>query len=266
MRNLLSLLFVVLLSMKAVAEETPTQLTSDKGWFCAEIWITTAAQRLQASTGQSWQADGNGFFHGPGGQGFDGSGGYGSREATMWAVYTDEARYPFWPVSAFNSARVPGYRAFMRACLGGGQGGGTLDETPSPESTGQNGQPDQTGTSTTDTNTDSNADTNTGGGGNPEEAVCPRTPNEGGAQFAGAPRCYCNSIATTSGHVWGVGPYDFDSDLCRAAVHAGVIPLSGGWVTVQLRADLGGYTGNTQNGVTSYPMGASGGAFVFVSD
>jgi hypothetical protein len=53
--------------------------------------------------------------------------------------------------------------------------------------------------------------------------------------------------------VWGSAPYTSDSDICRAALHAGVIGLEGGEVTA-IRAEVpeGEWRGSTAHGVTSF--------------
>lgn len=56
--------------------------------------------------------------------------------------------------------------------------------------------------------------------------------------------------------MWGSGPYTTDSNLAAAAVHAGV--LTDGEtavIKIRVRADAGGYTGSTRNGVTTNDYG-----------
>jgi hypothetical protein len=68
--------------------------------------------------------------------------------------------------------------------------------------------------------------------------------------------CRCTSEATQSGTAWGTDVYTDDSSMCRAAFHAGKIPLTGGTVTV-LRADGRAlYVGSMRNGVQSNDFGA----------
>jgi hypothetical protein len=53
--------------------------------------------------------------------------------------------------------------------------------------------------------------------------------------------------------VWGSAPYTSDSDICRAAQHAGVIGPEGGEVTaIRAEGPEGEWRGSTANGVTSY--------------
>jgi hypothetical protein len=65
--------------------------------------------------------------------------------------------------------------------------------------------------------------------------------------------------------VWGSAPYSSDSDICRAALHAGVIGPEGGEVTALGAAPPEGeWRGSTANGVTSFNViGNWGGGFTF---
>lgn len=65
-----------------------------------------------------------------------------------------------------------------------------------------------------------------------------------------------------SGSVWGSGPYTTDSSLGAAAVHAGVLK-EGETAVIKLRvkADAGGYTGSTKNGVSTSDWGPYQGCF-----
>ncbi|MDU8929192.1 LCCL domain-containing protein [Alisedimentitalea sp. MJ-SS2] len=67
--------------------------------------------------------------------------------------------------------------------------------------------------------------------------------------------CEC-APGETSGSVWGSGPYTADSDLCRAARHAGVITPKGGQITVARVAGKDAYQGSSQNGVTTSDWGS----------
>ncbi|MEO3472631.1 LCCL domain-containing protein [Roseomonas sp. CAU 1739] len=73
--------------------------------------------------------------------------------------------------------------------------------------------------------------------------------------------CRCAPDAAVAGMVWGSGPYTTDSRVCRAALHAGAIPASGGVVLVAPAAGLQGYDGSTANGVTTSDYGAWPGSF-----
>ena len=50
---------------------------------------------------------------------------------------------------------------------------------------------------------------------------------------------------------WGTGVYSAHSPICRAGVHAGAIPSTGGTVTVKLEAGRPAYRGSEQNGIKS---------------
>ncbi len=69
--------------------------------------------------------------------------------------------------------------------------------------------------------------------------------------------CRCTAEATQSGAVWGTDVYTDDSAMCRAAFHAGRIPLDGGVVTVMRGQGRALYVGTTRNGVTSNDYPAS---------
>lgn len=73
--------------------------------------------------------------------------------------------------------------------------------------------------------------------------------------------CVCTGEAVVrGGSVWGSGPFTADSATCRAARHAGVVPLTGGTVTLVMVPGDPRYPGSTRNGVQSqnwqeYPAG-----------
>lgn len=63
---------------------------------------------------------------------------------------------------------------------------------------------------------------------------------------------YVTLTGSSSGSVWGSGPYTFDSDMATAAVHAGVLAVSETkTVKVSVLAGQSSYTGSLRNGVTS---------------
>ncbi|UFN47174.1 OmpA family protein [Roseomonas sp. OT10] len=68
--------------------------------------------------------------------------------------------------------------------------------------------------------------------------------------------CLCPAEATSRGALWGTDTYTTDSGICRAAVHAGVIPRTGGPVTVVPQPGRNAYPGTTRNGITSSNYGA----------
>ncbi|RKG85976.1 M57 family metalloprotease [Corallococcus terminator] len=72
-------------------------------------------------------------------------------------------------------------------------------------------------------------------------------------------RCGCPAV--TTGSVWGTDLYTDDSNVCVAAVHAGVIPATGGTVRVTIQPGQSSYTGTTRNGITTSSYGAWSGSF-----
>lgn len=75
--------------------------------------------------------------------------------------------------------------------------------------------------------------------------------------------CDCSADQAMSGSVWGSGIYTTDSRICRAAVHAGVIPPGGGMVNVVPAPGQATYFGSAANGVTTANYGAWGASFTF---
>ncbi len=75
--------------------------------------------------------------------------------------------------------------------------------------------------------------------------------------------CRCSAEATQTGTVWGTDVYTDDSAMCRAAFHAGRIPLSGGVVTVMRGQGRALYVGTTRNGVVSNDYPASPASITF---
>jgi hypothetical protein len=68
--------------------------------------------------------------------------------------------------------------------------------------------------------------------------------------------CTCGDQSGSSAAVWGTDFYTDDSALCRAAVHAGVIQLQGGPITVRRIEGRPLYIGTTRNGVMSNDYGS----------
>src|SRR5581483_7998916 len=66
---------------------------------------------------------------------------------------------------------------------------------------------------------------------------------------------------STSGGVWGSGPYTDDSNVATAAVHAGLIsPGQTATIHVTTLPGQSSYQGSTQNGVTTSSWGSWGGS------
>jgi outer membrane protein OmpA-like peptidoglycan-associated protein len=62
--------------------------------------------------------------------------------------------------------------------------------------------------------------------------------------------CGCSSEAAKRGNIRGANPYTFESSICRAALHAGVIGANGGQVIVTPE-NAPVFPGVTRNGVSS---------------
>jgi len=75
--------------------------------------------------------------------------------------------------------------------------------------------------------------------------------------------CAC-PLGSGSGSVWGSGPYTEDSQLCRAAVHAGAVdPAKGGPVKFKGAAGCERYRASAQNGVATASWRSFPKSFVF---
>ncbi|ALA60480.1 LCCL domain-containing protein [Nitrospira moscoviensis] len=78
-------------------------------------------------------------------------------------------------------------------------------------------------------------------------------------------RVFCPADGKLEG-AWGTDVYTDDSSICTAAVHAGLLSVKqGGAVTIEMRPDVGQYSGTMRNGVrTGDWMEPWTGAYVFV--
>lgn len=69
-----------------------------------------------------------------------------------------------------------------------------------------------------------------------------------------------------SGPLWGTTIYTDDSNVATAAVHSGFVTLGQtSIVTVIILSGQSGYTGSTQNGISSSGYGGWGGSYSFIS-
>lgn len=91
---------------------------------------------------------------------------------------------------------------------------------------------------------------------------CPKRFKDVADQTKGT-TCTCAAADTASGSVWGDGVYTTDSKICRAAVHAGAIPATGGSVTVKPAAGCSSYSGSAKNGVKTGNWGKYPGSYFF---
>ncbi len=76
-------------------------------------------------------------------------------------------------------------------------------------------------------------------------------------------RCDCTAEAMGGGPVWGSGPYTADSNICSAALHAGMIGPEGGVVLVARTEGLESYAASEANGIATSEWGAYGSSIVF---
>ena len=78
-------------------------------------------------------------------------------------------------------------------------------------------------------------------------------------------KCTCPAMEGARS-VWGSSRYTVDSDVCRAAVHAGAAKSSGGEVTVWLSEGCPIFRGNAKSGVQSREYGPYRRTYHFVKD
>lgn len=101
-----------------------------------------------------------------------------------------------------------------------------------------------------------------------EEPVAgPRLCPDSMAAYAGSAErliCLCpGETALRATAVWGSNPYTADSGLCRAALHAGMIPITGGELRVVMGPGAAHYPASQQHGVQTREFGAFRGSFTF---
>ena len=71
----------------------------------------------------------------------------------------------------------------------------------------------------------------------------------------------CPPGCEQTGGLWGTDVYTGDSGICRAGIHAGVIPPTGGVVTVQTQPGRPAYRGSARYGIESSDYGQYGSSF-----
>ena len=73
-----------------------------------------------------------------------------------------------------------------------------------------------------------------------------------------------NIIGASDGGVWGSDVYTDDSDIARAAVHAGIVAVGESkTVTIRILPGRDSYDGTTRNGVTSSSYDSWHGSYSF---
>ena len=92
--------------------------------------------------------------------------------------------------------------------------------------------------------------------GGPIQAGCSFHTNQIKAAEGTVSVVSCPSGCLGEGSVWGSNPYTADSNICHAAIHAGIISPDGGLVRVQKTAGQQAYRGTTANGVKSSDYGS----------
>ncbi len=111
----------------------------------------------------------------------------------------------------------------------------------------------------------------TGGPGASGPAAMSRGPIEAGCSLHGDQlrgevgsefEVSCPDGCATKGGSWGTEIYTIDSPICRAAIHFGAIPATGGIVHVRIEAGRTIYRGSMRNGIESYDYGAYVRSFV----
>jgi hypothetical protein len=96
------------------------------------------------------------------------------------------------------------------------------------------------------------------------DAALPDCPGRVDAVDARMLTCNCSARATTLGEVHGTMIYTSASSICRAALHAGVIPADGGTVRTLMLQAPAAYRASLANGVQSGERRSGQTAFTFV--
>lgn len=85
------------------------------------------------------------------------------------------------------------------------------------------------------------------------QSVCPQSPATVG-QSSGTYSCLC-SAPNLNTNVWGTAKYTSDSNLCKAALHAGKITAQGGTISYTMAGAQTYFSGTSANGVTTQSYG-----------
>jgi hypothetical protein len=92
---------------------------------------------------------------------------------------------------------------------------------------------------------------------------CPTVASNLNGQSHSRINCTCDGSWTANGLVYGSDPYQNDSSICRAALHAGVITASGGAITFYLTPAASSFLGSLKNGVQTMSAGSAAKSFSF---
>ena len=79
-------------------------------------------------------------------------------------------------------------------------------------------------------------------------------------------RVACPAGCELSTSTYGTGVYTADSPICKAAIHSGAIPASGGVATIKLEAGRPAYRGSNQNGIESRDYGKYARSYAVVTE
>lgn len=138
---------------------------------------------------------------------------------------------------------------FHTAVAGPAAGGGTTGNSGNSGSLGNTG-----GSLGNSGNSGNTGNTGSSGGPTTVADVTPIDCSVTGQQVEGDVNTFLNvecPANCTSGSLWGTNVYTDDSSVCTAAIHAGIIPASGGQFALVIMEGQDEYTGSTQNGITS---------------
>ena len=100
--------------------------------------------------------------------------------------------------------------------------------------------------------------------GGPIEAGCSFNATQIRREMGDTVQLVCPANCGSTGATWGTDVYTGDSAICRAAIHAGAAPPSGGMVTVHLEPGRPAYRGSARNGIESSDYGNYGSSYRFV--
>jgi len=100
--------------------------------------------------------------------------------------------------------------------------------------------------------------------GGPIEAGCSFNAAEIKRDMGDTVQILCPAGCASTGATWGSEVYTADSTICRAAIHAGATPASGGMVTVHLEPGRPAYRGSSRHGVDSSDYGSYRASYRFL--